>query len=195
MDVTWLTPDGKTESKILQPSITQTQVPTTLGLSSGRKIALAEIGIQMAKDREKFSLPVAMWMGVEETWRWCGSFIDLFKKLITREYSVRLVGGPIAIFQGSAQQARWGLEEFFRWIAILSANLAVINLFPIPILDGGHIVICLVEVIRRKRLSVRALEWAYRLAFFLFLLPLILTIFYVDMDRLGWFDFIKHWFD
>jgi len=195
MEVTWLTPDGKTESKVLQPSITQTQVPTTLGLSSGRKIALAEIGVQMAKDREKFSLPVAMWMGVEETWRWCRSFIDLFKKLITREYSVRLVGGPIAIFQGSAQQARWGLEEFFRWIAILSANLAVINLFPIPILDGGHIVICLIEVIRRKRLSVRSLEWAYRLAFFLFLLPLILTIFYVDMDRLGWFDFIKRWFD
>jgi len=70
-----------------------------------------------------------------------------------------------------------------------------INLFPIPILDGGHIVICLIEVIRRKRLSVRSLEWAYRLAFFLFLLPLILTIFYVDMDRLGWFDFIKRWFD
>ena len=52
----------------------------------------------------------------------------------------------------------------------------------------------LLEIVRRKRLSVRATEWAYRLAFFLFLLPLIVLIFYVDMDRLGWFDPIKRLF-
>ena len=194
IEVTWLTPENETKSQIIQPKITHTQVPTTLGLRSGRKVAYAEIGIQMKRDRVKYGLIGAAVEGIANTGDWCLQFLVLFKRLLTGEYSVHLVGGPIAIAQGSASQARWGIEEFFRWIAILSANLAVINLFPIPILDGGHIMIYLIELIRRKKMSIRALEWAYRLAFFLFLLPLIIMIFYVDIDRLGGFDFIKRWF-
>jgi len=195
LDVTWVTPEDETRSETIQPSITQTQVATSLGLSSGRKIAVPEIGIQLRKDREKFGLIGSLGKGLEETGDWCLKFYQLFRRLITREYSVRLIGGPIAIAQGSASQARWGVEDLFRWIAILSANLAVINLFPIPILDGGHILFCLIEVVRKKRLSVRTIEWAHRLSFFLFLLPLIIMIFYIDIDRLGWFDPIKRWFE
>lgn len=194
LEVTWLTANNENRSAVIQPTVTQTQVPTTLGLSSGRKSAIAEIGVQIKRDREKFGLLGSLGKGIEETADWCVRFFDLFRRLITGEVSVRLVGGPIAIAQGSAHQARWGAEDFFRWIAILSANLAVINLFPIPILDGGHIVFCLIEVVRKKRMSPRVLEWSYRLAFFLFLLPLIVLIFYVDIDRLGWFDSIRRLF-
>jgi len=193
-ELVWLTPEDETRAAMVTPKVTEMQYPSHLGFSSGRKIAFAEIGIQVRRDREKFGLLGASVKAIELTGNWCLRFFDLFKKLVTGEASVRLIGGPIAIAQGSAQQARWGGEEFFSWIAILSANLAIINLFPIPILDGGHILLYLIEIIRRKRLSVRAMEWAYRLAFFLFLLPLIVLIFYVDMDRLGWFDPIKRLF-
>ncbi len=194
IELAWLTPRDESRSAVVIPRVIEMQYPSGLGFSSGRKIAFAEIGIQVKRDREKFGLIGASLKAVELTADWCVRFVDLFRRLITGEVSVRLLGGPIAIAQGSAHQARWGAEEFFRWIAILSANLAIINLFPIPILDGGHIMLYLIEIVRRKRLSVRATEWAYRLAFFLFLLPLIVLIFYVDMDRLGWFDPIKRLF-
>jgi regulator of sigma E protease len=188
LDVTWVTPADLNRSAVIQPSIIMTQVPTALGMSSGLKIPLAEIGIQVRQDRLKYGLLEAVSGGISETGDWCLKFYDLFVQLFTGEASVKLLGGPIAIFQGSGSQGRWGAEELFRWIAILSANLAIINLLPIPILDGGHILLTFIEMIRRKRLSLQALEWTYRIAFFLFLLPLILMIFYVDIDRLGGFD-------
>jgi RIP metalloprotease RseP len=194
LEMTWVTPQDETRTAFIQPQVTETQFPSTLGYSSGRKIPFTEIGIQIRRDREKFGLIGALGQGVGQTTQWCFIFVDLFQKLISGEFSGRLMGGPIAIYQGSASQARWGAEEFFRWIAILSANLAIINLFPIPILDGGHIAIYIIEMVRRKRLSARTLEWAYRVAFFLVLLPLIVMIFYVDIDRLGWFDSLRKLF-
>lgn len=195
LEITLLSPENEVRTITVEPDINQTQLPTTIGLSSGKKAVFAMLGIQAKSDRERYGLFASLGMGVEKTVKWCGRLFELFGQLITREASGKLLGGPIAIFQGSAQQARWGAEQFFRWIAILSANLAIINLFPIPILDGGHIVIYLIEMVRRKRMSAKALEWAYRIAFFLILLPLIVMIFYVDLDRLGFFDPIKGLFD
>jgi len=69
--------------------------------------------------------------------------------------SVREIGGPILVAQASAQAARLGVDWLLRFIAFFSINLAVLNLLPIPILDGGQVVFLLAEAIRRKPLPLQ----------------------------------------
>jgi regulator of sigma E protease len=79
--------------------------------------------------------------------------LNIFYQLIVGRISRRAVGGPIAIIQLTTESARWGFEYILSILIIISINLGLINLFPIPALDGGHIVIATIEAIRRKRFS------------------------------------------
>jgi regulator of sigma E protease len=85
-----------------------------------------------------------------------------YKKLITREVSLNNIGGPLAIGKVAADSFNISLSMFFRLMAIISINLGVINLFPIPVLDGGHIMFLLFETINRGPLSKRKMEIAQR---------------------------------
>jgi regulator of sigma E protease len=78
------------------------------------------------------------------------------KGIVFREVSTREIGGPIFIGQVSGQLARLGLPALFDFMALLSVNLAILNILPIPVLDGGHLVFLLVEGVRGKPLSVAA---------------------------------------
>jgi len=82
--------------------------------------------------------------------------------LLTREISVRQLGGPIAITQASVTAARGGLEQLFYLIAFLSINVAVLNLLPIPILDGGQILINVLESVNGSPFSLRTREYILR---------------------------------
>ncbi len=79
--------------------------------------------------------------------------LNIFYQLIVGRISRRAVGGPIAIFQLTTESASWGFEYILSILIIISINLGLINLFPVPALDGGHIVIATIEAIRRKRFS------------------------------------------
>jgi len=79
--------------------------------------------------------------------------LEVFYFLITRKIPIRQIGGPIAIFKLSTESAQWGFENLLGLLVIISINLGLINLFPIPALDGGHIIIAVIEGIRRKRFS------------------------------------------
>jgi len=79
--------------------------------------------------------------------------LNIFYQLIVGRISRRAVGGPIAIIQLTTESARWGFEYILSILIIISINLGLINLFPIPALDGGHIVIATIEAIRRKPFS------------------------------------------
>jgi regulator of sigma E protease len=85
-----------------------------------------------------------------------------YKKLVTREVSLNNVGGPLAIGKVASDSFNISLSMFFRLMAIISINLGVINLFPIPVLDGGHIVFLLFELVNGGPLSKRKLEIAQR---------------------------------
>jgi len=76
-------------------------------------------------------------------------------QLVVGRISRRALGGPIAIARLSGESARWGFENLLGLLAIISINLGLVNLFPIPALDGGHIVISVIEAIRRRRFSRR----------------------------------------
>jgi regulator of sigma E protease len=80
--------------------------------------------------------------------------------IATGEISVRKVGGPLRIFAIAAESAQQGLDAFLWMMSIISINLGLMNLLPIPVLDGGHIVTALLEGVTRRRLSLRVREVA-----------------------------------
>ncbi len=98
--------------------------------------------------------------------------LEALWQIITGRRSVKELGGPLKIAQVAGQQATLGLADFVGLLAILSINLGFINLLPVPVLDGGHLLFYAIEAVRRRPVSPRAQDWAFRggLAFILALL-------------------------
>lgn len=105
-------------------------------------------------------------------WQQVKLFVDfnkiIFGKLFTGKMSLRILGGPIATFAASGQALEHGFIAFIRFLAIISLMVALINLVPLPGLDGGYLVIILVEAIRRQPVSKRIQTLIFRLGFALF---------------------------
>ena len=95
---------------------------------------------------------------LSQTWETTVVTVGGFKKLILGTVPLKSVGGPIAIAKVAANSFAISLSHFFKIMAIISVNLAVINLFPIPVLDGGHILFLMVETITRRPISPRIVE-------------------------------------
>jgi regulator of sigma E protease len=102
------------------------------------------------------------------------TMLDALWQIITGRRSVKELGGPLKIAQVAGQQATLGLVAFVSLVALLSINLGFINLLPVPMLDGGHLLFYGIEAIQRRPVSPRAQDWAFRggLAFILALLLL-----------------------
>ncbi len=103
-------------------------------------------------------------------------------KMIKGEVSPKNLGGPLLIAQMAGQQAREGLASFFFFLAILSVNLGVLNLLPIPVLDGGHLLFFLLEWIRGRPLELKHRERAQQIGVFILILVMIYA-FYNDIAR------------
>jgi regulator of sigma E protease len=108
--------------------------------------------------------------------------ITVLWRLIARKISHRMVGGPILIVQMAGQVAKSGITDFMLFIAGLSITLAIINIIPIPLLDGGHLLFLGIEAIRRKPIGVKARNLAYR-AGLVIIIMLMLIVFYNDITR------------
>ena len=143
----------------VRPESTQTEDPLT-----GRQRTVGRIGAA-ARDvttREPVGIGEAVGAGWRATWFDAGRIVMVVKGLLTREISVRQLGGPIAITQASVTAARGGLEQLFYLIAFLSINVAVLNMLPIPILDGGQILINVIESAKGSPFSLRTREYILR---------------------------------
>lgn len=103
------------------------------------------------------------------------------------------LGGPLRIAQVSGDAAKSGFDNLIYLMAVLSVNLGLINLFPIPMLDGGHLVFYALEAIRGKPLSEKAQEYGFRLGLTL-VLGLMVFATWNDLVQLKVFDFIKQLF-
>jgi regulator of sigma E protease len=127
--------------------------------------------------REPVSVPRAIQLGTREAWFMATSIVTTVKDLVTRKVSVDQLGGPIAITRASVQAARSGLESLFYLIALLSVNVGILNLLPIPILDGGQILINVLETARGRAFSLRTREYILRGGLFVILLLFALVMF------------------
>jgi regulator of sigma E protease len=151
----------------------------------GSKVAAPLIGV-MAPDKVALEA-ISPWRALTEstlaTYRIAVLTVTSMYKLLAREMPLKNLGGPILIAQVAGKQAELGLNNLIHFMAILSVNLAILNLLPVPILDGGHLFFFLIEAIRRKPVELKHREMAQAVGLML-LLALMLLVFYQDLLRL-----------
>jgi regulator of sigma E protease len=134
----------------------------------------------------------AVKLSLDKNWEWTRMIVQTLAGLITRETSVKQLMGPVAIadLSGSAAQAGW--IPLFSLMAMISLNLGLLNLMPIPVLDGGHIFILALEGLARRDFSMRVKE-KMLLAGFVLLLMLMVTVIYNDLMRIQWIEKLVPW--
>lgn len=150
----------------------------------GEKISYPVIGVVAAGEMvtDRYSPIDAVVKGSSQTWKVIRLTIVSIFKLIERVVPLDTVGGPIMIAKMAGEQASAGGVSFLAFMALLSINLGVLNLLPVPILDGGHLVFYGWELIFRKPVSMRARELAQQVGLIL-LIGLMVLAFYNDIVR------------
>jgi regulator of sigma E protease len=128
----------------------------------------------------------AAWAGVRQTWDVSAQTLAAVWQMITGARGTDDLGGPLGIGKIAGDAAKLGVASLISFMAVLSVNLALINLFPIPILDGGHLVFYAAEAIRGRPLPPRAQEIGYRAGFAL-LITLFVFATWNDLTNLGVF--------
>lgn len=131
-------------------------------------------------------------LSVQKNWEWTTLIVQTLAGLLTRQTSVKQLMGPVAIadLSGTAAQAGW--IPLFSLMAMISLNLGLLNLMPIPVLDGGHIFILFLEGLARRDFSMRVKE-KMLLAGFVLLLMLMVTVIYNDLMRIEWIQKLIPW--
>ncbi|MCH8927950.1 MAG: RIP metalloprotease RseP [Candidatus Marinimicrobia bacterium] len=143
---------------------------------------LGMIGIGPTINVRDAGLMESIGSGFTRTYFW-GKFTLLsIKMLVSGEQSFKAVGGPIFIAQLAGQSARAGMDSLFQLIAILSINLAILNILPIPAFDGGHLIVILIEWVKDRPLSIKIKMAIQQVGFALFLVMAALVI-YNDLSR------------
>lgn len=117
-------------------------------------------------DHEKLSLPQAFAEALNETWRVTAGTLRGIKQMITGERGTQDLGGILRIAEMSGDISKKnGIVDFIAFMALLSINLGLINLFPVPVLDGGHVVIFLVEIVSRREINEKVKEFLFKCGF------------------------------
>ncbi|WP_417446011.1 RIP metalloprotease RseP [Kangiella sp.] len=122
--------------------------------------------------------------GTEQTWVMVERIGSFLGKLITGKLSIKNLGGPVGIAQGAGQTAQAGMVAFLLYLAMISVNLGFVNLLPIPMLDGGHLMYYLVELVRGKPVSEKIMELGMRVGIILVLTIMAIALFF-DINRIN----------
>lgn len=169
----------------------------------------AKIGVRLEKDRfgneYKIGLlgispdrlerrDVSLWEAPIVATRQTGEIVDLIVttlgQVISGRRSVKELGGPLKIAQVSGEQFVAGLSQFIFFVALISINLGFINLLPIPMLDGGHLMFYAIEAVRRKPANPMVQEWAFRSGFALVVM-FMLVVTFNDLASFGLFKAVS----
>jgi regulator of sigma E protease len=122
---------------------------------------------------ERVDPATAFWLGVKETWFVVDRTFAYIGGIFTGREAADQVGGPLRIAQISGQVATIGLAALIHLTAVLSISIGLLNLFPVPLLDGGHLLFYAVEVVRGRPLSERAQEMGFRIGLGLVLMLMV----------------------
>ncbi len=148
----------------------------------GRTFRRGLIGIQRAISPDKVqtvqvSLPEAIALGVSETYVNLSQTLGGLRDIITGRQSAEQMGGPVMMAEVTAKVAELGIEPMLRWIAFISANIGFLNLLPIPVLDGGHLMFYAVEAVRRKPASERLQQMGFQVGLALLMMLMVFVNF------------------
>ena len=162
-----------------------TEMRTEPDANTGAPRRVGRIGIGPVNhvSHEDVGIGQALVLGWQTTWGMAGAVVGVLGGLFQGTVGIQTLGGPIAIARTSVAAAKTGLEPLLTLIAFLSINLAVLNLLPVPILDGGQILVTVAEGVRGKPLTVRTREWLMR-AGVAFILVLFTIVMFNDLKSL-----------
>jgi regulator of sigma E protease len=171
--------EGRTELLTATPGV-QYQVDRF-----GNKYPYGRLGIAPPPQTiETVGLLEAPGVAVRQTIGIVRGMVDGLGQIITGRRSAKELGGPLRIAQFSGEVANAGLRQFVMFVALISINLGFINLLPVPMLDGGHLLFYAVEAVRRKPVEPQVMEWAFRSGLLL-LLGLMLFVTFNDLAAFG----------
>lgn len=170
---------GAARDLVITPAAERVPDPVT-----GTPRLVGRIGVAARQQRlyEPLSLGAALAEGGRETWWTAKSVGAVLRGLFAGEVAVSNLGGPIAIARTSVQAARLGLEPLLQLIAFLSVNIAVLNLLPIPVLDGGQVLVNVLEAAKGSAFSLRTREYILRTGLAAVAL-LFVTVMWNDLSR------------
>lgn len=144
-------------------------IPDTRELPQGKTIGFAGIAPKVAEwpDSYRFELQYGVFesvgRAVEKTEQVIGLTISMLKKLVVGDVGLNNLSGPISIAKGAGATADYGLVYFLGFLALISVNLGIINLVPLPMLDGGHLLFFAIEAIIRRPVPEKVQEMGYRI--------------------------------
>ncbi|MCK5818080.1 MAG: sigma E protease regulator RseP [Psychromonas sp.] len=125
----------------------------------------------------QFSPIEAFIKGIEKTRDLTKLTFDTLVKLVTGRISIKTLGGPVSIAKGAGMSAHYGIEYFLGFLALISVNLGLMNLIPLPVLDGGHLLYFFVEVLSGKPVPMKIQEIGFKIGTFVLLIIMTIAIF------------------
>ncbi|WP_440582356.1 sigma E protease regulator RseP [Aliidiomarina celeris] len=162
-------------------------VAVRLGAENGRGLLGVAPAFEQYPEAYRFSLqygPIGAFVGgVERTWQLMGLSVSMIKKLIVGDMGVNNLSGPIGIAQGAGTHASYGLVYFLSFLALISVSLGILNLLPIPMLDGGHLLFYFIEWVRGRPVPERVQELGFRIGLMLLVMLMMVAVFN-DINRL-----------
>jgi regulator of sigma E protease len=185
---------AKHPEQTINVSILRDGVPLTLPIKTGRNGANGWLGVSPRDESKSLNPTVveAIGMSVRKNIQYSGLIFETVWGLITRQTSPKQLMGPLAIAQLSGESAQLGWLALLSLMASISLNLGLLNLMPIPILDGGHIFILGLEGLAGRDFSMRVKE-KMLLAGFVVLMMLMVTVIYNDLTRISWIERLMPW--
>lgn len=167
-------------------------LPVTPGAVAERGRTIGQIGVSVAdkhvsgrtlKTFVRYGALDAGRKALRETWEKSAFSLAMFGKMLTGEVSWRNLSGPVTIADYAGQSAKLGADYYLRFMALVSISLGVLNLLPIPVLDGGYLMYHMIEVVKRGPLSERAMEIGQQVGLSI-LFALMAFAFFNDINRL-----------
>ncbi|TMO66586.1 sigma E protease regulator RseP [Pseudoalteromonas aurantia] len=172
-----------------QEEISLTVIPGANTLKSGETVGYLGVVPQLAEwpagyiETRQYGPLDSMVLGIKKTYELISLSFDMIGNLITGQVSVKNLSGPVGIAVGAGNSVSYGIVAFLSFLALISVNLGVFNLLPLPVLDGGHLMYYLIELIRKKPVSEKTQELGFKVGA---LLLIALTCFALlnDVSRL-----------
>jgi regulator of sigma E protease len=160
---------------------------------AGKEVEVGRIGVSLdtkGVSNEPYGPVQAIWRGIVATWEMTRITIKGLWSVVVGTIERSNIGGPIQIASEAGRQAREGLGQLARFTAIISVNLAVLNLLPVPMLDGGHLAFFIIEAVIGRPISLKKREAAQQVGFVLLMLLMVYAL-YNDLVRIDAFKFFR----
>ncbi|MEQ4989140.1 sigma E protease regulator RseP [Proteus vulgaris] len=163
--------------------------PTAIALKDGTEVGQVGAQLQVLPPDEQYLIMQqynpfsALYEASDKTWQLMGLTVKMIGKLVVGDVKLTNLSGPVSIAKGAGMSADSGVVYFLMFMALISVNLGIINLFPLPVLDGGHLLFLVIEKIKGGPVSERVQDFCYRIGIMALMLLTGLALFN-DFSRL-----------